>query len=306
MNRPAFRLGHDRVGILLHAETANGFTVDGLLQFAVRFTGRTAELLPSRGAQVAASDLAIMTAVAQQLDAQLSVPTRRSFALPNLEVFGGTPLSPTTVLARERGLTIVSTGSTLGQTRIIPDASAETGSFDTSFVVDAARVRNTLQDRVAAVGRSLGADFRLASASLQSVRFSPADQAIFASAGIFITQQGGENPCEWELAFAQGVDLQLTPRHRGPAAVVIITNLIGRSQISSEFRFRQDLSPCKLLALEFVQGIIGAMAGRFAEANFSLGNQALPVIEIAPPNVSFLDVIVRADDLLVLVTLANC
>ena len=303
LNCSKLHLPPDRIGIVLRTQVQN-IDVVALLQFGVRFIGGVGQTVPTRRSQVAASDPAVIPAVAEELDQMLSTRPPRSFTLPSTSFAGLASGPPTDVVGFAKGIAVIDTVPTLGAApHPIRDASVDIDGFDACMFLDAGQVQSAIASRVAALGQALTADYRPASASLASLRFSAAAQTLFAAIGVHVTQQGGENPCEWELSGSLTVYASIRPQRLGAAHFGMQPQITGNSNVSTSFRWRQDYSPCQLFAFGPIIDVLLRLFGNFAT---DLSGQRVPGLDISLPNVSYMQLTVRDDGLLALLNVRGC
>jgi len=251
-----------------------------------------------------ATDVAVVATAARKLDETMDTRTLlREVQLPELAVFGGSSPTPTDVVVRTNGITIVAANGAIGREMVaIPDASSLIGPFEVCATLSASQLVAALQGRVAAAGAALSEAYRPAAAGLTSLRFDAPSQTMYASAWIRVIQQGGENPCEWEVEGNESIELEVVPVRQSWNSYAIRTGVIGGSEISITTRWRQDWSPCELiLPEEFVNFIVGL----FVHAHADLSDIAFS-LDVALPNVNYLVLRVLDDSLLILGTVEQC
>jgi hypothetical protein len=73
--------------------------------------------------------------------------------------------------------------------------------------------------------------------------------------------------------------------------------------VNTSFRWRQDYSPCQLIAPGPIVDVIARLFGNFAT---DLSGQRVPGLDISLPNVSYMQLIVRDDGLLALLNVGGC
>jgi hypothetical protein len=310
-NCGALVLGTDRVGLLLTTTPISGFSVVGLLQFAASFSGESLLLSPSRGPEVTASDPAPLAEFAGLLQRALSAEEfPKRFSLGSIPVPGAAGSQQgTDLITRDGGITVVTAGAGLGPERhAIPDLSAKIANYDVCVELDVGHIRAILADRVAAFGRELGGDYRPASASLGGdLRFDVASQTIGATANVSVTQQGGTNPCEYELPCTFSVSLAIRPVRVSANSFEMETTVESASDIAVGFRWRQDWSPCELVVpQELVNGFLDVAVGLAQQFMGRLDGEQLAGAELSFPQVSFLDLRIESGGALILARLPPC
>ena len=209
------------------------------------------------------------------------------------------------MIAHENALTFVATSALGVGATVVPDNSHDLSSFDVGFFMDKAQVTGAFQERVSALGRALTADYRPASAGVAGVTFSEASQAIYATVGVSVTQQGGDNPCEYEINISQSVSVQIRPVRVGasPTHFQMQPIVTGWSDLYWSFRWRQDLSPCQLIA---PGPIVNGLGHLFTNFSNNLAGTTVPGIDINPAGLMYLAIHVRDDGLLLLGRLLHC
>jgi len=303
-NYGAAELAPDCVGMVVQLTAGVNVEATLLLEFTLKVSPNSFILSPVRLGRICGSDPAANDEIIRQVDASLRsgrFPLERPLQLPNL---GARRLNPIGHITTNTGVMVLDDHIPGIRSRHAPKALDVQGDYDAYVILYEDDLVKLINPQLDVLSGKFSADFRPVHLRIGSaLRFKTVEQAIEFDLHVSFLQQGGDNPCEWEISMGASGLVTLRFARIGSGTLKIFVSANSLTAGNASFRWRQDLSPCKLFAPD---PVINMFLGFIGEIKIDLGNQGFGPISIPTPGANDVKAIIVDQAVLVTFKLLFC